>query len=460
MRVVVLGCGYLGIELGRQLDAAGHDVVGVRRSADGLAAVEDAGLTAVRADATDPADLADVPDADWVVYAASAGSGDPAAARATYVDGLRTAVEHFGSRDEPPDRFVYVSSTGVYGDRDGTWVDEETPLDPDTERERILATAERVALETTAEVGIDGTVARLGGIYGPDRYRLERFIEGPVVEGHLNAVHREDAAGAIKHLLDGDHARGEVVLVVDDEPVDKGAFADWLAGQCGVPDPPKRSREDVRADESLSGTSKQRRLADKRCSNAKLRGLGYEFEYPTVREGYRPAVEAYREAHAESRAGTRENGGRRTDGGADPAERVDLEPGDTLTTAARTITETDVVNFAGVSGDYNYLHVDAERMADSEYGERVAHGTLVFAVATGLIWQAREQSSVVAFYGVDRLRFVAPVFVGDTVHAEVEVTGIEGTDAADADALVRHEVRVRNQDDEVVLSFEPLALVG
>ncbi|PSP81441.1 hypothetical protein BRC81_00310 [Halobacteriales archaeon QS_1_68_20] len=458
MRVVVLGCGYLGNELGRQLGSAGHDVVGVRRSADGLAAVEDAGLDAVRADVTDPTDLAAVPDADWVVYAASAGSGDPAAARAAYVDGLRTAIEQFGGRADPPDRFLYVSSTGVYGDRDGTWVDEETPPAPETERERILATAERVALDATEEAGIDGTVARLGGIYGPDRYRLQRFLEGPVVAGHLNAVHREDAGGAIRHLLDGDHARGEVVLVVDDEPVDKQAFADWLAEQCGVPEPPKRTREAVRADDSLSDASKRRRLADKRCSNAKLRGLGYDFAYPTVREGYRPAIEAYRE----SRDGGDSNDGDppHTDGGASVSDRVDLDPGDSFTTAARTITEADVVNFAGVSGDFNYLHVDAERTADAEYGERVAHGALVFSVATGLIWQARDRGDVVAFYGVDDLRFVAPVFVGDTVHAEVTVTEIEGTDAPDAEALVRHEVRVRDQDDEVVMTFEPLALVG
>lgn len=295
MRVVVLGCGYLGLELGRRLAAVGHDVVGVRRSDTGLRAVRDAGLTAVRADVTDPNSLASLPDADWVVYAASAGSRGADAARRTYVDGLRTAIEVFGDRADPPQRFVYTSSTGVYGDRDGAWVDEETTLEPSTERERVLVAAERTAFEAGEAVDLDVTVARLGGIYGPGRYGLDRYLEGPVSPGYRNAFHREDAAGAIAHLLSGDHASGEVVAVVDDEPVDKHDLADWLAEQCGVSEPPKRTRADVRDDESLSAAARERLLADKRVSNDKLRGLGYEFAYPTYREGYRDAIEAFRE---------------------------------------------------------------------------------------------------------------------------------------------------------------------
>jgi len=472
MDVVVLGCGYLGTELGRGLRADGHDVVGVRRSEEGLAAVERAGLDPVRADVTDRDSLATVPDADWVVYAASAGGRGTVAARETYVDGLRTAVETFADRADPPDRILYTSSTGVYGDRDGAWVDEETPIDPETERERVLATAERIAIDEAADRGLGGTVARLGGIYGPDRYRVERYLDGPIAPGYLNLVHRDDAAGAVGFLLTEDHARGEVVTVVDDEPVDRQEFADWLADQCGVAAPRKRTREAVREDDDLSAGRRRRLLSDKRCSNAKLRALGYEFEYPTVREGYRQAVESYGEAdHDGDPSGTdggeettavehetRADDAPRSDGGAELD--VDLSPGDALTTAARTITEADLVNFSGVSGDHNYLHLDAERMADSEYGERIAHGALVFSIMTGLVWQAREEQDVVAFYGVDRLRFPAPVLVGDTIHAELEVVDVAPTDAPDAEALVRQEARVRNQDGDVVLSCEPLALVG
>jgi nucleoside-diphosphate-sugar epimerase len=293
-RAVIVGCGYVGLELGRQLRAAGHEVTGVRRSDAGLDAVAAAGLTPHRADATDPDSLGDLPDAEWVVFAASSGGRGADAARTVYVEGLRNVIAAYEDRASPPDRLVYTSSTGVYGDHDGAFVDEETPLDPQTEKTRVLAAAERVAIDGAAEAGIDGTVARFAGLYGPDRYRLDRYLAGPVTEGYLNMVHRDDAAGAVAFLLDADRARGEVVLVVDDEPVDKWAFADWLAAECGVDAPPKRTTEERLVDPELSAAARRRIETSKRCSNARLRDLGYEFAYPTYREGYRAAIDAYR----------------------------------------------------------------------------------------------------------------------------------------------------------------------
>ncbi|WP_435361289.1 SDR family oxidoreductase [Haloarchaeobius sp. DFWS5] len=298
MRVAILGCGYVGIELGRQLTDSGHDVVGVRRSDEGCAAIEDAGFTAVQADLLAPDSLADVPDADVLVYAASSGGRGADAARRVYVDGLDTVLAHFAERDDSPDRLVYTSSTGVHGDHGGDWVDETTPLTPSTPKTEVLAEAEAVALGAGDIYGIDGTVARYAGLYGPDRYRLERYVEGPVTEGYLNMVHRDDAAGAVRYLLETDLARGEAVLVVDDEPVSKWEFADWLAEQCGEPEPPKQTIEDRLAAGDLSEPAERRLRTSKRCSNAKIRGLGYEFAFPTYREGYRAAVDMYRQRQA------------------------------------------------------------------------------------------------------------------------------------------------------------------
>jgi nucleoside-diphosphate-sugar epimerase len=292
MRVAVLGCGYLGLELARQL-APAHDVVGVRRSEAGVAAVRETGATGVRADVTDADALEQVPDVDTLVFAASSGGRGAEAAREVYVDGLRTAVDAFADRETPPGRLVYTSSTGVYGDHGGDWVDESTPIEPTTEKTRVLAEAERVATEYAAEQGIAGTVARFAGLYGPDRYRLERYLEGPVTAGYLNMVHRDDAAGAVRFLLE-EEVREDAVVVVDDEPVDKHAFADWLADACGVERPPKQSKAERLAASDLSAAAERRILTSKRCSNARLRELGYEFRYPTYREGYRAAVDAYR----------------------------------------------------------------------------------------------------------------------------------------------------------------------
>ncbi|MFB6223225.1 MAG: SDR family oxidoreductase [Haloarcula sp.] len=291
-RVAILGCGYVGLELGRQLQE-NHEVVGVRRSDDGLAQIEEAGFEGVRADVTDPESLSAVPDADWVVFAASSGGRGADAAREVYVEGLRTAIDHFWARTDPPERLVYTSSTGVYGDHDGGWVDEETPLDPQTEKTEVLARAERIARERPVEYSGHGTVARFAGLYGPDRYRLERYLEGPVTAGYLNMIHRNDAAGVVRHLLTEEH-REEVVLAVDDEPVEKWAFADWLAEQCDVSFPPKQTTEERLDDDGLSETAKRRIQTSKRCSNDRLRSLGYEFAYPTFREGYWDAIQNYR----------------------------------------------------------------------------------------------------------------------------------------------------------------------
>ena len=321
--MTVVGAGYVGLALCRQLDAAGHDVTGVRRSPQ---PVREAGIDAVAADVTEPAELTALPDADAVVFAASSGGRGAEPARRVFVDGLRNTIDAYADRASPPDRLVYTSSTGVYGDHDGAWVDETTPLDPQTEKTAVLAEAERVATETAADTGIDGTVARFAGLYGPDRYRLERYVEGPVTQGYLNMVHRDDAAGAVRFLLTGasptdgsqsesgdasgsndervdgprssptDHARGEVVTVVDDEPVEKWTFADWLADEYGVARPEKRTKAERIAAGDLSAAARRRIQTSKRVDNTTLRELGYSFRFPTFREGYRAAVEAYTDA--------------------------------------------------------------------------------------------------------------------------------------------------------------------
>ncbi len=139
-----------------------------------------------------------------------------------------------------------------------------------------------------------------------------------------------------------------------------------------------------------------------------------------------------------------------------------VEIGEQRETQARTITEADVVNFAGVSGDFNHLHTDAESMADSGFGERIAHGMLVFSIATGLLWQSRsenERDAVVAFYGIDEVRFVGPTFIGDTIHVEIEVLEKEKRDHPVATGVVRYDIEVVTQDDDTVLSCEMLSLV-
>ena len=139
-----------------------------------------------------------------------------------------------------------------------------------------------------------------------------------------------------------------------------------------------------------------------------------------------------------------------------------VDEGETTTTARRTVTEADVTNFAGVSGDFNHHHTDAERMAETEYGERIVHGAFVFSAMTGLLWQSRtpeQRDDVVAFYGVDALRFSAPTYIGDTIHVETEVLEKVEREHPRANGTIRYGVAVLDQSGETVLSCELLSLV-
>jgi acyl dehydratase len=140
----------------------------------------------------------------------------------------------------------------------------------------------------------------------------------------------------------------------------------------------------------------------------------------------------------------------------------DIAVGETRTTGGRTITEADVVNFAGVSGDFNHIHTDDARMADSTYGERIAHGMLVLSAATGLLWQDRsveEREAVVAFYGIDRLRFLAPVFIGDRIHLELEVTEKTERDRGPGTGTVRYGCEVVSDREGTVIACEFISLL-
>lgn len=289
-RVGILGCGYVGTELSRQMNDD-FEVYGVRRSPVGLEAVEEAGAFPIRADLTDPAEVASLPDASVLVFTAS--SRDNPGAGAIYNAALESVITNFGSRTNSPDRLVYTGSTGVYGDFGGDWVNEETPIEPETERQEILLEAERLTREKAPQFDIDGTVLRFGGLYGPDRYRMNRYLDGPVTEGYLNLIHRDDAAGVVKYLIEQDRLRNERLLAVDEEPHDKWEFADWLAGEVGVDQPSKQTVED-RLDTSVqSAATRQRIVSSKRCSNEKLQDIGYEYRFATAHEGYQPAIEAY-----------------------------------------------------------------------------------------------------------------------------------------------------------------------
>ena len=126
------------------------------------------------------------------------------------------------------------------------------------------------------------------------------------------------------------------------------------------------------------------------------------------------------------------------------------EIGAEFVTSARTITETDIINFAGISGDYNPLHIDEEFCRNTQFGTRIAHGPLVYSIATGLIFQLHlYDDTLIAFLGFDSLKFTNPVKIGDTIHARVEVIEKRETSKPDR-GIMKRLLQVLNQNDELV----------
>ena len=132
----------------------------------------------------------------------------------------------------------------------------------------------------------------------------------------------------------------------------------------------------------------------------------------------------------------------------------EIEVGDTQVTRGRTITETDVVNWCMFTGDWFLLHTDVVVSSESMFGQRIAPGLMVQAIAGGLLLPA-DTRSVIANYGMDRLRFPVPTFIGDTIHVELEIIEKEQRDVG---GLAHIEWRVLNQNDTLVLTCVNLAL--
>ncbi|HEY7546067.1 MAG TPA: MaoC/PaaZ C-terminal domain-containing protein [Blastocatellia bacterium] len=136
----------------------------------------------------------------------------------------------------------------------------------------------------------------------------------------------------------------------------------------------------------------------------------------------------------------------------------DFEVGQETLTAGRTITEADIINFAGITGDWNEIHTNRELAERGPFGQRIAHGALIFSISTGLsVRLGLTYDTIIAFYGLDRLRFVKPTFIGDTIRVRTEVK--EKTERDQASGIVTTLNEVINQRNEVVVSYIAKSLI-
>ena len=231
------------------------------------------------ADLADPASLERLPaKLDFIFYTAGADGSTDAAYRKAYVDGIRNLITALRSQQQEPRRVVFTSSTAVYGQSAGEWVDESSPTEPQSFAGRRVLEGERVLLGSEFTT----SVVRLGGIYGPGRDRLIQQVqsgEAVCAKGlpeYSNRIHRDDCAGILAHLLALPQADG-VYVGVDREPADRCEVLRWLARKLGAPFPQTSSSASSRT---------RRRGSNKRCCSDRIVAAGYRLLYPTFREGF------------------------------------------------------------------------------------------------------------------------------------------------------------------------------
>ena len=136
----------------------------------------------------------------------------------------------------------------------------------------------------------------------------------------------------------------------------------------------------------------------------------------------------------------------------------DFEIGAINKSRGRTVTEADIVNFAGLSGDFVELHVNEEWAAQGPFGRRIAHGLLVLSISSGLSTRMLDMAdTIVAFYGIDRLRFVKPTFIGDTVHVTKKVLTADVKD--EGRGVLTFETSVNNQHGDPVIVYTDKLMV-
>lgn len=273
-----LGCGDLGIRCGQLLLAEGARVVGVRRSDGRLPA----GFETLVADYTRAGSLDAVRSLapDYVVTTLKPMGRDEAGYRAGFLEATQNLIAGLGVHE--PRRVMFVSSTRVFAEQHGGWVDEDSPLSDSDRPAMQIIEAERALLAAQ----LAATSVRCSGIYGEPQGRLlSRIATGrlcpPEPVSYSNRIHRDDVAGFLAHLLRSEAAGEEIAtayIASDDQPVAQHEVELWLASQLGL------------SGTELSFDAQRMVSGHKRCRNRRLHTSGYALRYPDYKSGYQQVL--------------------------------------------------------------------------------------------------------------------------------------------------------------------------
>jgi len=268
--ILIAGCGELGNLLGHKLSQAGHKVWGLRRNAQAVRVP----IQPIQADLLAIESLQQLPKhLDYVFYMPAADGFNDQAYCDCYVRGLNNILQALQEQNQNLKRFFFISSTCVYSQNEGEWVDEETATPPKHFTGIRHLEAENLALSSA----YPATVVRFAGIYGPSRARFLKEVlsgrakmhENPV---YSNRIHIEDCTGVLEHLMSLKDPQ-ELYLAVDSAPTLENEILSWLADQLFLPEP------------EYADSISERLRSNKRCKNQRLIDSGYQFLYPTYKEG-------------------------------------------------------------------------------------------------------------------------------------------------------------------------------
>lgn len=287
---VIIGCGYLGARVARRWLAAGDRVWAVTRSASRAAELRQQGIEPLVADITAPDTLAalaalDNP-MDSVLYAVGFDRRSNKSRQQVYVDGLRNALANL-----PTDiaRFLYISTTGVYGNHDGQWVNEETSCEPTREGGQVALAAEQLLL--AHPLAARSLRLRLAGLYGPGRVprRAELAAGLPIAapaQGFLNLIHVDDAASVVLAAEKLTVPSPRLYVVSDGRPPQRADYFAEVARLAGGPPP-------TFVAPAADSPAAERSDGDKRVDSSRmLAELNIKLQYPSYREGLAAIVAA------------------------------------------------------------------------------------------------------------------------------------------------------------------------
>lgn len=288
VKVLIVGCGDIGCRVARLWIARGVPVFGLARSPEAAARLSRLGIVPVPGDLDDGGTLRDLPARGALVYHFAPPPGEGTADPRT-----RALVEAF-PRGEEPEKLVYMSTTGVYGDLKGGWATEDTPAMPETDRGRRRLDAEEVVRLWGRERGVPVVVLRVAGIYGPGRLPVEAIRRGtPVldeaVSPYTNRIHAEDLARVCVAAAERGRA-GRIYNVSDGVPGTITGYFLAVADRLGLPRPPTVGLEEARKVLSpalLSYLSESRRIDSRRMREE----LGVSLLYPSLAAGLAASIE-------------------------------------------------------------------------------------------------------------------------------------------------------------------------